>query len=110
MLTHAAHSVLDHDTGKLLNYVQLRKHPKFQETWNKYFSNKMGRLCQGVGTGENVLVKRVEVTDNFYVIKFEDIPNDRLNNICYTSVVCELIQGGEDPNCTQITICGTNLC
>ena len=39
LLTHVAHSVLDQETGKQLNYGQLRKHPKFQETSNKYFSN-----------------------------------------------------------------------
>ena len=70
LLTRVAYSVLDHDTGKQLNCGQLIKHPKFQETWNKYFSNEMGRLCQGVGTGENGLGKRVERTDTFYVIKF----------------------------------------
>ena len=42
-LTHAAYLVLDNDTGKLLNYGQLRKHPDFQETWNKSFSDEMGR-------------------------------------------------------------------
>ena len=49
MLTHSAYYVLDNDTGKLLNYEQLRKHPKYKEAGNKYFSNEMGRLCQGVG-------------------------------------------------------------
>ena len=51
LLTHVANSVLYHETGKQLNYGQLRKNPKIQETWNKYFSNEMVRLCQGVGTG-----------------------------------------------------------
>ena len=51
LLTNFANLVLDHDTGNQLNYVQLSKHPTFQETWNKYFSNEMVRLCQGVGTG-----------------------------------------------------------
>ena len=37
LLTHVANSVLDQETGKQLNYGQLRKHPKFQETWNKSF-------------------------------------------------------------------------
>ena len=50
LLKHVANSVLYHDTGKQLNYRQLRKHTKFQETWNKPFSNEMGRLCQGVRT------------------------------------------------------------
>ena len=88
-MTHVAYLVLDHDTGEQLNYGQLRKHPKFQETWNKYFSNEMGRLCQGVGTGENGLGNGLDGTDTFYVIKFEDIPKERINEICYTSLVCE---------------------
>ena len=47
---HVANSVLEQETGKQLNYGQLRKNPRFQETWKKSFSNEMGRLCQGVGT------------------------------------------------------------
>ena len=39
LLTHVANPVFNQDTGKQMNYGQLRKHPKFQETWNKYFSN-----------------------------------------------------------------------
>ena len=52
----------------------------------------------------------MEGTDTFYVIKFEDIPKDWLNKICYTSVVCEVRPGNKDPNLTRITICGTNVC
>ena len=59
---------------------------------------------------KNGLGKIVEGTDTFYVIKFEDIPKDRLNGVCYTSVVCEVRPGKKDPNRTQITICGTNVC
>ena len=59
------------------------------------FSNEMGRLCQGVVTGNNGIGKRVEGTNTFYVIKFEDIPKDWLSEICYTSVVCEVRPGGD---------------
>ena len=52
MLTHAAYSVLYNDTVK----TQLRNHPKYKETWNKYFSNEMVKLCQGVGKGKMDLV------------------------------------------------------
>ena len=76
LLTHVAHSILDHDTGKQLNYGQLRKHPKFQKTWNQSFSNEMGRLCQGVGIGKNNLGNRVEGPNTFHAFKFEDIPED----------------------------------
>ena len=105
-----AHSVLEHETGKQLNYGQLKKHPRLQETWKTSFSNKMGRLCQGVGTGPNGKGKRIEGTNKFCTIKFENIPKDRLNEICYTSVVCEVRPGKKDPNRTRITICGTNVC
>ena len=70
----------------------------------------MGRLCQGVVKGKNGLVKRVKGTNTFYVIRFEDIPKDYLNKICYNSVVCEVRPGGKDPNRKRITICGTNIC
>ena len=70
----------------------------------------MGRLCQGVGTGHKGTGKRIEGTNIFFVIKFEDIPKDRLNEICYILVVCELRPGKKDPDRTRITICGTNVC
>ena len=70
----------------------------------------MGRLCEGVGTGPNGKSKRIEGTNTFFAIKFENIPKDRLNEICYTSVVCEVRPGKKDPNRTRITIYGTNLC
>ena len=44
--------VLDEETGKTLEYGQLRKHPKYQKVWNESYSNELGRLCQGVGTGK----------------------------------------------------------
>ena len=53
----------------------------------------MGRLFQGFGTGNNCLGKIVEGTDTFYVIRFGDIPKDRLNRICYTLVVYGVIPG-----------------
>ena len=109
ILTHSAYSVSEKDTDKLLNDVKLINHPKYRETWNKVFSNEMGRLYQGVGKGKNGLVKRVEGINNFYLIHFEDLSKDRLNKICYTSVVCEVRPGKKDPDCTIVTICGTNV-
>ena len=109
ILTYAAYYILDNDTGKLLNYEKMRKHQNYKEAWNKSFSNEMGILYQGVGKGKNGIGKRVEGTNTFYVIHFEDIPKDRLNKICYTSVVCEVSPGKKDPDRTRITICGTNF-
>ena len=110
LLTHMKNSVLEHETGKQLNYGQLRKHPRLQDTRKTPFYNEMGRLCQVVGTGPNGRGKIIEGTNTFFAIKFENIPKDRLNEICYTSVVCEVRPGKKDPNRTRITICGTNVC
>ena len=52
----------------------------------------------------------MEVINNFYVVHFEDTPKDFLNETCYTSVLCEVRPGRNDPNSTRITICGTNVC
>ena len=52
----------------------------------------------------------MEGTDTFYVINFEDIPKYCLRKICYTSAVCEVRTVKKYPNCTRITICGTNVC
>ena len=70
----------------------------------------MGRLCQGVGKGPNGKGKRIEVTNTFFAIKFEYIPKYRRNEICYTSVVCEVRPEKKDPNRTRITICITKVC
>ena len=44
LLTNMANSVLEHETGKQINYGQLRKNPRLQVTWKTSFSNEMGRL------------------------------------------------------------------
>eukprot|EP00804_Cyclotella_cryptica_P017258 CCRYP_016817-RA/>CCRYP_016817-RA protein AED:0.28 eAED:0.28 QI:0/0/0/1/0/0/5/0/734 len=41
--------VLDQDTGQLLEHKQLRRHPKHKTTRDASYSNKLGRLCQGIG-------------------------------------------------------------
>ena len=70
----------------------------------------MGRLYQGVGKGPNGEGKRIEGKNTLFAIKFEKIPKDRLNEICYTSVVFEVRPGGKYQNRTRVTICGTNVC
>ena len=58
----------------------------------------------------NGIGQYVDGTDTFYVIRFEDIPKEHLKEVCYTSVVCKVSPGKNDPNQTRITIFGTNVC
>jgi hypothetical protein len=48
--TAVAFSVLDQETGKFLKHRKLCRNPKHKPSWDKSYANKMGRLCQGVGT------------------------------------------------------------
>ena len=42
-------SLMDVDTGEILEFRQLRKHPKYMKIWDTSYANELGRLCQGVG-------------------------------------------------------------
>eukprot|EP00970_Alexandrium_tamarense_P015809 scaffold5534_cov194-Alexandrium_tamarense.AAC.8 len=45
----SAHAVLDQETGKLLEYRQLLKHPRFKDVRNRSAADEFGRLAQGIG-------------------------------------------------------------
>ena len=47
-LTMCEMLVLDHKTGEYLTYRQLCKHPRLASIWSISYSNKMGRLRQGI--------------------------------------------------------------
>ena len=103
--------VLDETSVQSLQYIQLRKHPKFAQIWNTSYANKLGRLCQGNGKGsKGPRQQRVEGTNTFKLIKFADIPQDRRHEICHSMVVCEVKPHKEDPNRTRITVAGSKIC
>jgi hypothetical protein len=45
----AAHAVLNQETGELLEYHRLLKHPCFKEVWNRSAADEFGRLAQDFG-------------------------------------------------------------
>ena len=92
--------VLYEETGQLMEYCQLLKHPKYAATWTTSYSNEMGRLCQGIGRNTEGTGKRVKGTDTFFFVHYDDIPSDRRKEIVYTSVLCEVRPQKEDPNRT----------
>ena len=69
--------VLDEETGKTLEYPQLRDHPKYQQVWKQSYSNELGRLCQGIGLGtKGPRKQRPQGTNTFNIIDYADIPVD----------------------------------
>jgi hypothetical protein len=90
--------VLDEETGKTLEYPQLRKHPKYQQLWKQSYLNELGRLCQGIGSGtKGPRKQRTQGTDTFNIIDYADIPVDRQSEITYNKVVCEVREQGRGP-------------
>ncbi len=74
------------------------------------YANKLGRLCQGISSGESPSAKRVASTNTFFCIGYHDIPVHKRKEICHTMVVCEVRLEKNDPNCTRITIGGNRIC
>ena len=64
---HQAMVVMYAETGKLLNYRQLRRDPKYSKEWNKSSANEFGRLSDVVGG-------RVKGTNTIKFIKRNDVP------------------------------------
>ena len=49
VLCELENSILDSETGKLLEYMHLRQDNNYQDAWNTSAANEFGRLVQGVG-------------------------------------------------------------
>ena len=76
----SANSVLDFDTGKLLEYRQLLRDPKQKEIWTKAGANEFGRIAQGVGG-------RIDGTNTIFFVHKHEIPQDRLKDVTYIKFV-----------------------
>ena len=84
--------VLDKETGKLLEYRQVRNNPIYSPIWNPSYANKLGGLCQGFGkVTKGTKKKQVAGTDTFRVMHYRDIPKHKLKDVCHTMVVCEYL-------------------
>ena len=53
--------------------------------------------------------QRIKGTVTFKVIRFNNIPFEKRNNICHTRVVCEYRPDKDDSNRTRITILGGHI-
>ncbi|KAL7488941.1 hypothetical protein ACHAW6_014541, partial [Cyclotella cf. meneghiniana] len=98
-----AMAVLDRDTGKLLNYRQLLRTPKFAQVWSKSSANEFGRLADGVGG-------RVKGTNTIRFIFEHEIPTERKKDVTYGSFVCMVRpEKTDEPNRTRFTVGGDRI-
>ncbi len=103
-------SVLDPSTGEFLEHCQLQQDPRYKVTWDTSYANKLGRLCQGIGSGTTPDSKRVAGTNTFFLIDYQDIPAHQQKEICHTMVVCDVPPDKDNSDCTRITIGGNRIC
>ena len=76
-------TVMDAETGKLMNYKQLLKHSKYKGKWQTSSANEFVRLAQSVGG-------RIKGTNTITFICMEDVPKEhikdkireKLNTLC----------------------------
>ncbi len=103
-------SVLDPATGKFLDHCQLHRDPRYKATWDTSYANKLGCLCQGIGSGSTPSAQQVSGTNTFFLIDYHDILLHKRKEVCHTMVVCEVHPDMDDPDCTRITIGSNRIC
>jgi len=87
---------MDHGSGKMMNYRQLRKHPKYNKAWTTSSANEFGRLASGVGG-------RV-------FIHQDDVPQKQRKDITYGSFRCHIRpEKIEEPNHTRFIAGGDRI-
>jgi hypothetical protein len=106
----SALSVLDPTTGEFLEHRQLCRDSHYKTTWDTSCANKLGHLCQGIGSGPTPNSQRVAGTNTFCLINYNDIPLHKHKEICHTMVLCEVGPEKDDPDRTRITIGGNRIC
>jgi hypothetical protein len=93
-LSGFAQAVLDDETGDLLEYRHLLKHPKYKDVWSKSFGKEIWRLAT---TTETIAFKSKQ-----------KIPTTCRKDITYGRIVCTYHPEKQDPHRTCITM-GGNL-
>jgi hypothetical protein len=94
-------TVIDHDSGKMMNYRQLRKHPKYNKAWTTS-SAKFGRLASGVGG-------RVKGTKTIRFIHQDEVPQKRRKDITYSFQCNVRPEKIEEPNRTRFVAKGDRI-
>ena len=92
-----ANSVIDRETGELLEYRHLIKRPKYNEEWGRSFGDEIGRLCQGIDG-------RAVGTDTMFFIDKSEVPKDCVKDVTYGKINCHYREKKDGKNRTRLTV------
>ncbi len=76
---------MDKETGKLLNYRQLMKSPKYKKARSLSAANKFGQLANGIGDCIEFIFQHKE-------------PADHIKDVTYRQFVCKVRPEKAEPN------------
>ena len=85
-----AYSVLDDETGDLLENRHLLKHPKYKDIWSQSFEKEIRR--------------KATATETIALLTKQEIPRDRRKDITHGRIVCAYRSEKKDPYRTRITM------
>jgi hypothetical protein len=80
------------ETDTYLNYCQLLHHPKYTESWAKSAANEFGQLAQGLKDS------RVKGTHTIKFIRKDQVPDNRMKDMTYSSFNCNFKPNKEEKN------------
>ena len=99
---HQALAVMDKETGKMLNYRNLMRLPKYKKIWERSSANEFGRLANGVGG-------RIKGTNTIKFIMENEVPQQRKKDVTYGQFVCTIRPEKEEQERTRFTVGGDKI-
>jgi hypothetical protein len=93
-LRNFAYAILDKDTGTLLEYRHLIKHPKYRTTLGQSFGKEIRQLAT--------------TTETIIFINKHQISKDLQGDVICGRIMCDVQEGKKDKHCTSLTM-GGNL-
>ena len=95
-------TVLDENTGELMEYRNLMKNPKYCPLYQNSYSKEIGRLAQGMPF-------LVEGTNTMFFIYKTAVPADRWRDVIYGRIVVDYRPEKTDPFRTRLTVGGDRV-
>ena len=100
--TDRINTVLNDETGELMEYQHLLSNPKYCDTWKNAYGKELGPLAQG-------LPGIVKGTDTIVYIHKSDVPQDHWKDVTYGRIVANFCPEKDDPYCIRLTAGGNRI-
>ena len=96
-------AVMDTETGRMLNYRQLLRLPKYKGPWSVSAANEFGRLANGVGG------RIKNPTNTIRFVARHEVPKDRMKDVTYGSFQCHVRPEKAEPLRTRLVVGGDRI-